>query len=106
MAAAMLDGLLCSGPEAIDLVIVPGVAFDASCRRLGQGRGYYDTFLEKLSAARAAQGLPPALTVGLGLQEQLVDEVPIDPHDIALDYVCLPDCVLRRPGQEAEAAPL
>jgi len=91
-AAAMEDG---SESAAIDLVIVPAVAFDARCRRLGQGRGYYDTFLERLTAARKVQGLPAPVTVGLGLQEQLVDEVPVDPHDVPLDFVCLPDVTLK-----------
>jgi 5-formyltetrahydrofolate cyclo-ligase len=101
----MEDGALSA---AIDVVIVPGVAFDASCRRLGQGRGYYDTFLEKLSLARAARGLPPAKTVGLGLQEQLVDAVPVDAHDVPLDYVCLPDALFTRaamPDAAADAQP-
>lgn len=92
-AALMDDGLLSA---AIDTVIVPAVAFDASCRRLGQGRGYYDTFLEKLQRVRGERGLPPATTIGLGLQEQLVDAVPVDLHDHPLDFVCLPDVLLTR----------
>ena len=99
-AAAMEDGLL-SAERLIDTVIVPAVAFDASCRRLGQGKGYYDTFLEKLSAARLARGLPPAVTIGLGLQEQLVETgVPVDAHDVPLDYVALPDVLLMRAVQD------
>eukprot|EP00310_Coccolithus_braarudii_P023860 CAMPEP_0183353754 /NCGR_PEP_ID=MMETSP0164_2-20130417/34884_1 /TAXON_ID=221442 /ORGANISM="Coccolithus pelagicus ssp braarudi, Strain PLY182g" /LENGTH=238 /DNA_ID=CAMNT_0025526489 /DNA_START=1 /DNA_END=717 /DNA_ORIENTATION=+ len=74
----------------IDCVIVPGVAFDSGCRRLGHGRGYYDSFLERLQAARLQKGLPPARTVGLGLQEQLVPAVPLGDHDFPLEYVCLP----------------
>jgi 5-formyltetrahydrofolate cyclo-ligase len=97
---SMEDGL---ETAAIELVIVPGVAFDASCRRLGQGRGYYDTFLEKLAAARKAKGLPPALTIGLGLQEQLVDAVPVDAHDVPLDYVCLPDVLFSSGGSSSSA---
>ena len=96
-AASMEDGL---HSAAIDLVIVPAVAFDPTCRRLGQGRGYYDTFLEKLSVARSAKGLAPAVTVGLGLQEQLVPSVPSEPHDFVLDYVCLPDQLVRKPSSE------
>mmetsp|Transcript_48055 Transcript_48055/g.79603 ORF Transcript_48055/g.79603 Transcript_48055/m.79603 type:complete len:94 (-) Transcript_48055:628-909(-) len=77
----------------VDLVIVPGVAFDNSCRRLGQGRGYYDSFLERLQAARCRRKLMPAHTIGLGLQEQLVEQVPVDTHDFVLDCVCLPERV-------------
>ena len=85
-------------------MIVPAVAFDAECRRLGQGKGFYDTFLAKLQAARAARGLPPATTIGLGLQEQLVDVVPVDAHDVPLDHVCLPDALLSRPAPAPAAA--
>ena len=99
-AALMDDGLLSA---AIDTVIVPAVAFDASCQRLGQGKGYYDTWLEKLQQTRALRGLRPATTIGLGLQEQLVDEVPTDVHDVPLDYVCLPDALLRRSAPPAAA---
>lgn len=92
-AAAMTDGLQ---DASVDMVIVPAVAFDRSCRRLGQGRGFYDTWLERLASAREAKGLPPAITVGLGLQEQLVERVPCEAHDVPLDYVCLPDVLLVR----------
>lgn len=97
-AKLMEDGLT---NAAIDLVIVPAVAFDRNCLRLGQGRGYYDTFLEKLAAKRASLGLPPAKTIGLGLSEQLIDHVPVDPHDIPLDFVCLPEMTLSRGHPDA-----
>lgn len=96
----MEDGL---SDGAIDLVIVPAVAFDRGCRRLGHGRGYYDTFLDRLAAKRAAQGLPPPVTVGLGLQEQLVDAVPVDAHDVPLGCVCLPDTVVLLGGTAGAA---
>ena len=91
-AAGMEDGL--SPGALIDAVVVPGVAFDRTCRRLGHGRGYYDTFLARLQAARAAESLVPAAMVGLGLQEQLVGAVPVADHDLTLDYVCTPDDLL------------
>lgn len=74
----------------LDVVIVPGVAFDKGCRRLGRGKGYYDTFLQALSAARAACGLPPPVAIGTCLDEQLVPEVPVDTHDRVLDAVVTP----------------
>ena len=101
-AAAMEDGLLTA---AIDTVIVPAVAFDSSCRRLGQGRGYYDTFLQKLAAAREAHGLPPVTTIGIGLQEQLVESVPVDAHDVPLDFVFLPEVLLSRAAASAPPSP-
>ena len=91
--AAQMENGLESG--AIDLVIVPAVAFDALCQRLGQGRGYYDTFLERLATTRRAKDLPPPVTVGLGLQEQLVSRVPTAEHDQPLDYVSLSGTLLE-----------
>ena len=96
----MEDGLS-SAACLIDCVIVPAVAFDRRCMRLGQGKGFYDTFLEKLADARKSRGLPPALTIGLGFSEQLVEDgVPTDAHDVALDYVCLPGETLQRQTTE------
>lgn len=92
-AKSMEDGLTTA---SIDCVIVPAVAFDRSCLRLGQGKGFYDTYLQKLGEARAAKGLSPAITIGLGLSEQLVESVPVDAHDVPLDFVCLPDETLAR----------
>jgi len=100
-ANVMEDGL---ATAVIDLVIVPGVAFDSSCLRLGQGKGFYDTWLQKLAIARHAKGLPPARTIGLGLAEQLVGQVPTDEHDVPLDHVCLPDQTFSRAGPCADEA--
>lgn len=96
-AATMEDGL---ASAAIDCVIVPGVAFDSRGLRMGQGKGFYDTWLTKLSEARAARGLPPARTIGLALSENFVERVPVDAHDVPLDYVCLPDRLVTREGLE------
>lgn len=58
----------------IDLVVVPGVAFDKKNIRLGRGHGYYDRFLS---------GLPKsARTIGLAYDFQVVEDLPQDPHDI------------------------
>lgn len=74
-------------PAEIDLVIVPGVAFDAACNRLGMGAGYYDRLLAEM---------PRAVTVGVAFDEQVVDEVPCEPHDRPLDAVVTPNGVRRR----------
>jgi len=58
---------------SIDLVIVPGVAFDKKNVRLGRGKGYYDEFLSKLT--------PGVTTVGLAFDIQIVDILPKDSHD-------------------------
>jgi 5-formyltetrahydrofolate cyclo-ligase len=77
--------------ELVDVVVVPAVAFDSGCNRLGHGRGYYDAFLARLALQRSAALLPPATTIGLGLQKQLVPAVPVSDHDVTLDCVCLPE---------------
>jgi len=80
--------------ELVDVVVVPAVAFDSRCNRLGHGRGYYDAFLSRVALQRSAAQLPPATTIGLGLQKQLVSAIPMNDHDVRLDCVCLPEGAL------------
>jgi 5-formyltetrahydrofolate cyclo-ligase len=68
---------------AIDAVIVPGLAFDATGGRLGYGAGYYDRFLSRLSNAREVR----ARFVGVGFDVQLVEVVPMADHDVHLDVI-------------------
>lgn len=65
-------------PGAIDLIIVPGIAFSPAGFRIGHGGGYYDRFLAKH---------PAITTVSLVLQEQLIRKIPSEPHDIAVQYL-------------------
>ncbi|MDP8211935.1 MAG: 5-formyltetrahydrofolate cyclo-ligase [Candidatus Zapsychrus exili] len=66
----------------IDLVCVPGVAFDKKNNRLGRGGGYYDRFLSRLSSR-----IP---TIGLAFDLQIVDEIPLQKsHDIPVSQVIL-----------------
>lgn len=60
-------------PSDVDVVLVPGLAFDRSGGRLGRGRGYYDRFL-----ARLPQGVA---TVGVTVDDAVVDSVPMDETD-------------------------
>ncbi|MGN1263895.1 MAG: 5-formyltetrahydrofolate cyclo-ligase [Prevotella sp.] len=64
--------------RAIDLAVVPGVAFDRNGNRLGRGKGYYDRFLPLV---------PQAYKIGICFEFQLVDEVPTDGNDIRMDEV-------------------
>jgi len=63
--------------DQIDLVIVPGVAFDKKNNRLGRGKAYYDKLLSKTSA----------LKVGVCFDFQMLDSVPVDQYDINMDWV-------------------
>lgn len=67
-------------PGSLDLVIVPGVAFDRRHHRLGRGAGYYDRFLAGLSSSTP--------TLGLAFDFQIVETIPeIGPHDRAVHEV-------------------
>lgn len=70
-------GKLWTDNDAIELAIIPGVAFDEKGNRLGRGKGYYDRLLPKLSCAK----------IGVCYPEQLVDNVPVDEYDIGMDIV-------------------
>lgn len=61
--------------------LVPGLAFDKSCHRLGQGGGYYDRYLSRFNKK---------MTVGLSYSEQVIDAVPAGDRDVALDLVVTP----------------
>lgn len=71
----------------LDLVVVPGVAFDRSCGRLGYGGGYYDRLLEKRRDGVAA--------IAIGFALQIVDRVPIGAIDRRTDGVVTETDVIR-----------
>lgn len=73
-------------PTAIDLILVPGVAFGAGGQRLGMGAGYYDRFLLKA---------PTAIWAGLCLSCQLVENVPCREYDISVHYLVTPQGIIN-----------
>jgi 5-formyltetrahydrofolate cyclo-ligase len=83
-------------PDEIDLVFVPGLAFDDRGHRLGYGRGYYD-------AALAAA--PRAVRVGLCHAFQRVDRVPLRPGDEPVDYLVTPDGVVPTGARFSKETP-
>lgn len=73
-----------SGPYydgMFDLVLVPGLAFDNQCRRLGYGGGYYDRFLATKRHSKAW---------GICFEFQIVPNIPLENHDAAVDK-CITD---------------
>ena len=64
------------------LVISPGLAFDRRLNRLGRGQGYYDRFFADLDEAKHSY-----TAVGICMDCQLVDEVPIDSWDKKMGFV-------------------
>lgn len=67
------------GCEDIDLIIVPGLAFDKAGNRLGRGKGYYDNFLRQIPST-----VP---SVGLAYDFQVVTQIPAAEHDTALTKI-------------------
>ena len=67
-------------PKKIDLILVPGVAFDRQGGRLGQGAGYYDRFLPQTQAVR----------MGICHDFALLEHVPSQAHDVPMDFVITP----------------
>ncbi len=63
-------------PEELDLVLVPCTAFDAACRRVGMGKGYYDRYLPLCQNA---------VKIGVAFECQRVEQAAVDAHDWPLD---------------------
>jgi 5-formyltetrahydrofolate cyclo-ligase len=79
-------------PRELDLVMVPGVAFDRSGGRMGHGFGYYDKLLQN---AR-----PDAPLVALAFECQLFPEIPTGPHDIFMDKILTEKAVYPGKGRK------
>lgn len=64
--------------DELDLILVPGLAFDQKGNRLGMGKGYYDRYLKPLQHT---------FKIGVCFAEQKVDQLPTDPYDVAVNLV-------------------
>lgn len=64
----------------LDFVAVPGVAFTLDGRRLGRGKGFYDRLLASVGGIKC----------GVAFEEQIVSDLPVEPHDVRLDYILTP----------------
>lgn len=89
------DPDLCAvcAPEQIDFILVPGAAFDRRGERIGYGRGYYDKLLA--SCVSAAPKVAGAFEV------QVIDKIPMEPHDIAVDLL-ITEIGMWRAGRKVE----
>ena len=74
----------------MELIIVPGVAYDRACNRLGRGKGFYDRLL---ATSRATK-------IGVAYDCQFVDEIDVDEHDIPVDIVITESGIYRRPKRD------
>lgn len=68
-------------PEEIELIIVPAVAYDRKGNRLGRGKGFYDRLLQTTKASK----------IGVGYEFQLVEELPVEAHDVPMDMIITQD---------------
>jgi 5-formyltetrahydrofolate cyclo-ligase len=69
----------------MDLLVVPGIAFDKKGYRLGYGKGYYDRYLSEKK---------PQFTIGLAYNFQLLESLPHDAHDAKMDAIAIEDGIL------------
>lgn len=76
-------------PNRVDLVMVPGVAFDRRGNRLGHGKGYYDRLLARLRS--------DALKVGVAFECQLFDVIPMCQYDVPVDLVLTEAATYQNP---------
>ena len=76
--------------EGLDLIIMPGIAFDDNGGRLGRGKGYYDRYIDKVQAVHKKLGKPMPELIALAFDEQIVDSLPISPTDRHVDHVFHP----------------
>ncbi|MBR5844568.1 MAG: 5-formyltetrahydrofolate cyclo-ligase [Bacteroidaceae bacterium] len=71
--------------DVLQLIIVPGVAFDRNGNRLGRGKGYYDRLLSRTKAT----------CIGVCYECQLVPAIPAEPHDKVMHYIITPEGVVK-----------
>jgi len=68
---------------SIDVIIIPGLGFDRHGGRLGYGSGFYDRFLGRYDVL----GLPHPYKLGVCFETQLLDELPMEQHDLRVDRI-------------------
>ena len=87
------DATMCG---IIDLVILPGVGFDKQGGRLGHGKGYYDSFIERVSRSNASLAVREPSTIGVCFNEQLMEEpIPSSHHDRKVELVITPSEIFK-----------
>jgi 5-formyltetrahydrofolate cyclo-ligase len=72
----------------LDLILVPGVAFDKRGHRLGRGKGYYDKLLAVTRGKRC----------GVAFDQQIAEEIPLEAHDAKMDFILTPTQWIEPPA--------
>ncbi|ONK74888.1 uncharacterized protein A4U43_C03F11150 [Asparagus officinalis] len=88
------DVMLANDP--VDILLLPGVAFDRQGGRLGRGGGYYDVFLQKYKELAMERKWKQPLLIALAYSLQIVDEnvIPMTPTDVPIDALVSPSGVI------------
>jgi len=73
-------------PEQLDLIVMPGVAFDRAGGRIGMGKGFYDSMLRKSTRVKL---------VGLCFEENLEERIPSESHDVKMNIIVTDKQVIR-----------
>lgn len=77
----------CVNCSDIEVIVVPGVAYDRNGNRLGRGKGFYDRLLENYKGYK----------IGVGYPFQVLESLPVDEHDVKMDMVISSDeCIVLR----------
>ena len=74
-------------PQALDAIITPGLAFEASGTRLGRGGGYYDRYVGACLVDNLSKEGPSPRRIGVCFEIQLWDGLPAEDHDVAMDLL-------------------
>jgi len=78
-------------PNRLDFAIVPGVAFTLEGRRIGRGKGHYDRLLASVGGVKC----------GVAYDEQIVEAIPSEPHDVRMDWIVTPTRSVRAGERDA-----
>ncbi|KAE8541296.1 5-formyltetrahydrofolate cyclo-ligase [Cryptococcus gattii VGV] len=95
---SLREDAMSSKASAMDLILIPGVAFDEECNRLGRGKAYYDRFLQSYTSTH-----PRPLLMAIALEPQMLspgERVPTLDWDFQLDGVISPSGIVWRKKSE------
>ncbi|MEM2050147.1 MAG: 5-formyltetrahydrofolate cyclo-ligase [Thermoproteota archaeon] len=81
--------------DEVDLMVVPGRAFDRNCNRLGRGKGYFDMFLKRFGEGKKV--------IGLAFSEQVFDSIPVNENDVKVNIVVTESSIIRCGSGEPRA---
>ena len=85
------EGRACIDPNELDLIVVPGVAFDNNGGRMGYGAGYYDRYFKKISTENRNN----VKKIALAYNFQIVDNVPMNNEDVKIDDIITEENIIK-----------